>query len=279
METKVSSNGLLLGNVTVYPIRTQLWVPPVKWLGYPAGHVTRDNSFFYLVEGECFLSIDDEKYVLTRNQLVLLPKGKFVACMPHAPNNVKLYEMQLVAESEGMDVFKQLQFTDNNHVVNISENDRLCKLFEETTLVTNPSELTFIPARIERCANTALIVSLYLRKRLEQFRKDTVFDEVIEYMKVNLKGNLNLSLLAEMVYMSPTYFIRKFKNVYGKSPISFYNDLRANNAMHLLSTTDMTLEQIGKNIGFEDKHYFSYFFKNTVGVSPTEYRKFFGKSK
>ena len=47
----------------------------------------------------------------------------------------------------------------------------------------------------------------------------------------------------------------------------------AGKAKELLSATDMRSSQIAFEVGYNDPHYFSYLFKKSAGMTPSEYRK------
>ena len=51
--------------------------------------------------------------------------------------------------------------------------------------------------------------------------------------------------------------------------------LRIRNAQVLLETTDGTVSEIGRIVGYENPMYFSRLFRKEKGVSPLQYRKAF----
>ena len=50
-------------------------------------------------------------------------------------------------------------------------------------------------------------------------------------------------------------------------------DARTGHAAHLLADTEMPVEQIAKQVGFDTATGFSTFFRRQTGISPTEYRR------
>ncbi len=46
-----------------------------------------------------------------------------------------------------------------------------------------------------------------------------------------------------------------------------------NKAKELLRCTGMRSSEIAGEIGYKDAHYFSYLFKKTQGMTPSDYRK------
>ena len=49
--------------------------------------------------------------------------------------------------------------------------------------------------------------------------------------------------------------------------------LRIGKAKELLEATEMRSSQIAQEVGYNDSHYFSYLFKKTTGMTPSEYRR------
>jgi len=59
----------------------------------------------------------------------------------------------------------------------------------------------------------------------------------------------------------------------GVTPIQYLIDLRMAEARRLLiGSPGRDIKEIGEIVGYPDPHYFSRIFKNTHGITPTEYR-------
>ena len=89
----------------------------------------------------------------------------------------------------------------------------------------------------------------------------------------NLSVNTSIKLIAELYNVCPEHFIRSFKSIYGMTPNEYRQNYRLSHAMNLLKMTNLSVQDIAEQCGFNDPFYFSRFFKKTVGVSPSEYRK------
>ena len=64
-----------------------------------------------------------------------------------------------------------------------------------------------------------------------------------------------------------------YKEQYGVSLNRYISEKRITEAKRLLRFSNMTMEQIGDKVGYEDGNYFSRVFKKLEGCSPREYRK------
>ena len=76
-----------------------------------------------------------------------------------------------------------------------------------------------------------------------------------------------------MAYLSESQIIRIFKKDMGKTPYEYSLELRLEHAKKLLRDTRMMVKEISAALHFCDEHYFSYLFKQKVGLTPLQYRK------
>jgi len=99
-----------------------------------------------------------------------------------------------------------------------------------------------------------------------------------EYLKSNLQRNFNLTALAAMLDISPSYFSTLFAARYGLSPIKYLRNERLKVAANLLKDTDFAIHKISEVVGYSDQLYFSRIFTSVFGMSPRAYRKSFKDS-
>jgi len=73
--------------------------------------------------------------------------------------------------------------------------------------------------------------------------------------------------------MSTSWFGKSFTSIVGRPPKQYILDLRIRNAQLLLETTDSTVAEIARIVGYENPMYFSRQVRKAEGVSPMQYRK------
>lgn len=71
-------------------------------------------------------------------------------------------------------------------------------------------------------------------------------------------------------------FKRRFQQATGMSPLEYVQALRLEEAKHMLETTDLPIEAIANEVGYEDAGFFSRLFKRKIDLTPAQYRKRFG---
>ena len=84
---------------------------------------------------------------------------------------------------------------------------------------------------------------------------------------------ISLNTVANVANVSSNHFSALFSQNMGQTFIEYLTTLRMNKAKELLRCTGMRSSEIAGEIGYKDAHYFSYLFKKTQGMTPSEYRK------
>jgi transcriptional regulator GlxA family with amidase domain len=82
----------------------------------------------------------------------------------------------------------------------------------------------------------------------------------------------SLAKLANLVQLSPCYFLRIFKNVTGQSPTQYARNARLCAAANDLLTTRAPVADIAFTTGFNDISHFNASFRAAFGRSPTHWR-------
>ncbi|CAM3983703.1 helix-turn-helix domain-containing protein [Mesobacillus zeae] len=115
----------------------------------------------------------------------------------------------------------------------------------------------------------------YQRLQLRYFEetaKDPQIQKSIEYITKYYGEGLTATEVAAHINFSPTYFSRLFKKETGRSFVEYVTFVRLQRAIYRLRHTDLTIEQIADETGFNTPNYFSNIFKRYAGLAPTEYR-------
>lgn len=115
--------------------------------------------------------------------------------------------------------------------------------------------------------------ALSLRENHTLGRYHDVMKEAVAYIYEHYSDEeLSLNTLAAQVNFSPNHLSSIFKQETGQPFIKFLTDYRMNMAKELLRRSSKKSNEIGIMVGYKDPHYFSYLFKKTQGMTPTQYR-------
>ena len=95
-----------------------------------------------------------------------------------------------------------------------------------------------------------------------------------EFVKEELSNpELNVEKVCEQLYMSRTQLHRKIKALTDKSITAYIRSFRLMEALKLIKTTSLNIQQIAYETGFSDASYFHRSFVKEFDKKPTDFRK------
>ena len=97
--------------------------------------------------------------------------------------------------------------------------------------------------------------------------------KVCQYIDSHYMEALSLEDIALQNYISKYYLTREFKKYTGQTLIEYLRNVRLTQAKKLLLTTDLSISEISRQVGFEYANYFQNIFKKQEGVTPLHFRK------
>lgn len=110
-----------------------------------------------------------------------------------------------------------------------------------------------------------------------QYESKDIISRVKKYVMESDPSKITLEIVADAMHISPPYLSRIFKNLSGIGFVDFLTQVRMEQAKILLASTNHSVNEIGKMLGYSDPGYFSKIFKEFTGVTPGNYRRMNGK--
>ncbi len=103
-------------------------------------------------------------------------------------------------------------------------------------------------------------------------KHDLVMERAANAICDSIEKKMPLTEICESTGLSYVQFIRRFKAYTGLSPANYLKGLRIRRAKEMLAETDLLIKDIATYCGFENEYYFSNYFKNNTGMSPSDFR-------
>ena len=97
-----------------------------------------------------------------------------------------------------------------------------------------------------------------------------------EWIAQNYDHEAPVGPMTELSGLSERSFKRRFARATGMTPIEYVQTLRLEEAKQILETTELPVEAVANEVGYEDASYFGRLFRRSVGLTPAQYRKRFG---
>lgn len=117
------------------------------------------------------------------------------------------------------------------------------------------------------------------RDRIEIYRaslrrpSDARINRAIRFMREHLDNGLSFDELARMCSLSRPHFFFLFKECTSVSPALYLNTLRMESALGRLSSAGTAINRLSESLGFSEPNHFTRFFRQNLGIPPSEYRR------
>ncbi|WP_027087938.1 helix-turn-helix domain-containing protein [Cohnella panacarvi] len=105
--------------------------------------------------------------------------------------------------------------------------------------------------------------------RVERIRLKPVLD----YVETNIDDRIAVEDACKLANMSYYYFVKFFKKIMGLSFTEYVNFRKIKRAEQLLLTRDMSVTEVGDQIGMANMAHFYKMFKRFNGCSPKEFQR------
>lgn len=241
------------------------------WHSIP--HTHSYAELFYIVGGDGQFRINDERYPVKADQLVIVNPGVLhteegydAQPMEYIVLGIEGLELSAGKNSDGR--FSILDFHSGGDILTclrhiLRESQGLLEGYETVC----QAYLEILIVRLMRSTSLA-VAPVSMEKRASR-----QCAAVRRYIDTHYKEPITLDMLAEQTHVNKFYMAHAFKQEYGVSPIHYLGQRRIEESQYLLKETDMSLSQISRVLGFSSASYFSQSFCKAVGMSPMEYRK------
>lgn len=109
--------------------------------------------------------------------------------------------------------------------------------------------------------------------------KKELVETAIHYLEQNYSKPLRLDEIARQVLLSPQYFASIFKSQTGLSLTDYIHKIRILEACRLLRDAGKSVQEVMREVGYQDSKFFYEIFKRYTGNTPGSYRKTFQTPK
>ena len=231
----------------------------------------------YIVEGRGYLNVNGENYAATTGDVYILRKNTTHTYWSDAKSPwVKIFFN--IRGSLAEKILDEYQLGEPGRVV--LEADGLEQDFRDMLEDLQDSTV----GQTERFDRAVLkfleiIIKLTNMQRAAGTRKDNLMsvekemNTLIEYITMNPRRIVSNQELADVIFRSKDYVIKRFFANFGVTPYDYQIQQKMFSARNMLANMNLSVKEIASALGYDDQHYFSYMFKKRCGMSPTQYRK------
>jgi AraC-like DNA-binding protein len=265
-----------IGDASFYAKHLRVPAFEFKWHYHPEYELT------YILKGTGYRVVGNSHAHFSQGDLVLLGSN-----LPHtwcgklddgAPSEALViqFSKELIEPflklNEGQSIQKLLELSNRGLCF---ESDQL--LADQLYTITNTSGLERILSllsilnQLSIGKSRPLTTENYHGIMTKQF--ETRVNKVCAHLQIHFHEQITLKQVADLVFMSESNFCKFFKKATGTTFSDYLNDLRINEACHLLLSTEDTVGKIAQDSGFESLSYFNRVFLKKKQLTPSVFRK------
>lgn len=262
----------------------------------------QEYILYLMIDGKMAIEESGTRYTLTRGDYLILEPG-----LPHRGIEAFPCEYYYVhfkhkglRKADGDEAYLMDQIVDKRHISLMSYGLSETPPTDTTTFLSKTGSLTQGSAcihlfemgileyvkRLEqyRLALSNLINLLLLEMsreyvtRLYSSRSNGKYTrsmskaiELARFLHNNYCNKLTGELIEKEFEMSFDHLNRAFKKIFGQTIFSYLSQIRINHAKDLIRQTNLHTSEIAYMIGFEDSSYFTKYFKQHTGTTPSQY--------
>lgn len=229
-------------------------------------HFHKNLELIYVIEGSVNCTINDKHYHLT--------KGEFGLCLPydiHSYNPLENTKYWVLVFSDDFVRFFSKKITNKiSEGYSFTVKDEI-KSYIISQLINNKNPSIFT---LKSCLYAICEEYLNSVKLIDKNRSHTeLVSAIVDFVAENHTKKITLSDIAKELGYDYSYMSRHFKNVFNITFTDFINMYRLETAIKLLDETNNNITDIAFESGFQSVRSFHNFFKKSMNISPTEYRK------
>lgn len=265
-----------IGDASFYAKHLRVPAFEFKWHYHPEYELT------YILKGTGYRVVGNSHAHFSQGDLVLLGSN-----LPHtwcgklddgAPSEALVIQFSkeiiepFLKLNEGQSIQKLLELSNRGLCF---ESDQL--LADQLYTITNTSGLERILSllsilnQLSIGKSRPLTTENYHGIMTKQF--ETRVNKVCAHLQNHFHDQITLKQVADLVFMSESNFCKFFKKATGTTFSDYLNDLRINEACHLLLSTEDTVGKIAQDSGFESLSYFNRVFLKKKQLTPSVFRK------
>lgn len=231
------------------------------------------SCFYYIEKGSIEFSTNEKTLTAKSGDLVYVPKGfrflekglvddnmvYYILAFSFRPQNNKFFDEKFdftIFDNQtsliGKEFFsKVFPMFDSNEKQNLKAFSLFYEFFSDVYDHINP----FIPLTFSPLLTNAL-----------------------NYINEHLLEEFSMQDLAKSCCASQSRIFHLFQKELKTTPVTYKNRLKIKKSFHLLTSTDLSIEEIAEKLRFNSATYFRKAFFKETSSTPTKYRKIFNAS-
>mgnify|MGYP004615403317 FL=1 len=270
IDFKDKSKPLIVGSCGTYRLLSKPQLPTYR----PRGRI--DYQLLYINAGKAhfhFDSIDNETIVNAGNMILYRPK-ELQKYEYYGTDKTEVYWVHFTG-GDVKNILRKYGIKDNMRTFFVGTSLEYERIFKRmiSELQRCQEDYEEILTLLMRHLLISIHRDLLKDRKTSDVYLDNEMDIATQYFNDNYNTDINIEEYAQSRGMSTCWFIRNFKKFTGTTPMQYIMSIRISNAQSLLETTQYSISEISRIVGYTNPLYFSRLFHKQKGFAPSKYRK------
>ncbi|WP_261806017.1 AraC family transcriptional regulator [Lapidilactobacillus luobeiensis] len=227
------------------------------------------TELFYVTAGRGLFEINDEIVTVVKNELILI--SPFVRHTERAMAQ-QSFEYIVLGISNLKSSVDQINSYQKFYDYDLVFQNYLRRLIEELSVKRSAYQIA------SKCLISLLLIDLERLTDISPMPQVEQAQNGYAYLlkqdiDTNFNHPLSIDQLAKRQNISSYYACRLFKKAYQRTIYSYILERRLSESIALMKSSDFTISEIARQVGFASESSFALAFKKVHGIAPMQYKK------
>jgi len=252
--------------------------PPTKhpdgyMFHWQKGRILTEFQILYITRGKgIFESKETGRKKVAEGSVIFLFPGVWHRYMPEQNTGWKEHWVSFNGTLPATFLNNKI-LSPENAIIEIGLNEEIVNLYQQIMESIESEKIGY--KQIIASLTYQIIAQIYAANRSKKFsgkESETAITRAKIFMADRIDKRINLKKMASELGVGYSWFRRMFRHHTGLAPAQYFLELKLNKAKDLLVSTSLSVKEISVMTGFDSQFYFSKFFKNRMGISPSKLR-------
>lgn len=238
-------------------------------LSFPA-HLHEHTEILYVLNGSISLKIGNINYILKCGDCGIIFPGEVhqITTEQYSSLLILIFDPELTGEFR----YSFQKYRPSHPCFSKTELPGDVRLaFKRLEQFSKPEHFILRSAWIQ--VLLAMLFPGLMLKEKKDFENEPLAYQAIRYLTVHFREDISLESLASALHVNKYYLSHTFSEKLGVSFPGYLNQLRLEQAVLFMRSTDKPLEYIWEESGFTSQRSFNRIFRQYYGTTPSRFRK------
>lgn len=238
-------------------------------------HWHEEIEILYVTEGSARITLEQQEYFLEKGSMIVVNSNElhsgYCESTPYVCKVLSFKPQNLIADVASQNVLFQPLVVKDKQIDAFMES--IFKECEERQFAYRDNCKALLTQFLIYLSRTYM--SDMLSDKISEKRKRNLarLNQVLCYIDEHSAERISNKELADMMYLSEDRFGHLFRKNVGVPPQQYINEMRLQKAKELIQSTDHTITEISRMVGFQDYNHFGRQFQRFYGCTPREVQK------